>query len=125
MFLGTYKSQVGKSNRIVVPKELREPLIDRAGGGNIVYLRRRENFLEIYPSWEWEKLAKDIEDKSLLSEDHKDLMLEIGKTTYPLKFNSTNGRVTIPSVLLDEVGIKKNILFEGAIRYFTIKAAND
>lgn len=50
-------------------------------------------------------------------------MHEIGRTTYRLKFNSVNGRVTVRSELLEKVRIRKDILIEGAMRYFTIKSA--
>lgn len=60
-FLGTYTTQVDNSNRIVVPKELRLPFAENEGGSTEIFVRVKDDILEIYPSWEWQALVEEIE----------------------------------------------------------------
>ncbi len=124
MFLGTYKGHLDKLRRIVVPKELRKPLVEKQTGDEItVYLTRHDDKILIYPSWEWKQVTKELETKSLLDIHNRDEMLQVGKSTYPQKFYKENGRVKIPDEILEGIGIEKNIIFEGAVRFICIRAA--
>ncbi|MGN1346242.1 MAG: division/cell wall cluster transcriptional repressor MraZ [Eubacteriales bacterium] len=114
MLTGKYHHALDTKARIIIPAKLKEQL-----GSPITVLRGSDKCLTLYSAEEWESYAQKIGELP---------RTEVREITRYLYSNSievrpdAQGRVLLPSEMLQFAGITKNIITVGCGRYAEIWA---
>lgn len=121
-FYGQYRTTLDENSRLALPAKLRsvqgpskKPLLS----GELVLAKGLEGCLSLYPQTEW----KDVQNRlSTLNFTKKDFRFfsrwfySSAATMSPDK----SGRILIPSHLIEEAGLKKDLLVIGVNRWVEI-----
>ncbi len=112
MLTGKYRHSLDQKNRIIIPSKLKDQL-----GDTITILRGSDKCLTLYSAEEWEMYAKKI------SEMPKTKVRELTRYLYSHSLEvqpDSQGRVMLPSEMLEYAGITKNVITIGCGRYAEI-----
>ncbi len=121
-FYGQYQTAMDGKGRLVLPAKLRsvkgvsdEPLLD----GPIVLTRGLEGCLSLYPEAEWDEIQRRLASLSFTQKDFRFFsrrFYSAASAVVPDK----NGRILIPSPLVHEAGLKKELLVIGVNRWIEV-----
>lgn len=109
MFVGTYYHTLEDQNRISVPKAFRNELTP----GSIV-TKGLDGCLFIFTSESWNKLVEKLQSLPLTSKAARDFLRLLTYNAAPLETDKL-GRTHLPETLINLAGIKKDVVFAGAL----------
>ncbi|MFH1244332.1 MAG: division/cell wall cluster transcriptional repressor MraZ [bacterium] len=109
MFIGTYYHTLEDQNRISVPKLFRSELTP----GSII-TKGLDGCLFIFTAESWSKLVGKLETLPLTSKPARDFLRLLTYYATPLDTDKL-GRTHLPDNLIQTAGIKKDVVFAGAL----------
>ena len=119
MFLSTYENKLDKKWRVSVPASFRSYLSNRGYNGVICYPSFNNPSIEGCSQNRIEKLSESIDSLSPFEEKRDIFATSVLSESVNLNFDS-EGRISIPSKLLNHAKIKQKILFVGQGKTFQI-----
>jgi len=115
MFLGEYVSQIGEKNRILLPKRLRDEIVD-----NIVYVTRGyEECLILLDRQRWVTLIQEISKRPILSIDVRDTKRYILGGSVEVELDN-QGRFVLSEELINFAKLGPKIVFLGVGEWIEI-----
>ncbi|MDF1544775.1 MAG: division/cell wall cluster transcriptional repressor MraZ [bacterium] len=122
-FFGQYQTTRDEKGRFALPAKLRsvlsapgkKPLLE----GNLVITKGLEGCLSLYPEPEWEEVQSRLSTLNFTEKDFR----YFSRRFYSAAGSVTpdkNGRILIPSHLVAEAGLKKELLVIGVNRWVEI-----
>lgn len=112
LFLSTFTNRIDKKGRISVPAPFRAALAAQEFQGIVAYASLINPCVEACGMNRIEKLSRQIETLDPFSEERDALAATIFGESMQLAFDS-EGRVTLPPVLLTSARIKEEAVFVG------------
>ena len=109
MFVGTYYHTLEDQNRVSVPKMFRSEL----GSGSVV-TKGLDGCLFIFTPESWTKLVDKLSSLPLTSKPARDFLRLLTYNAAPLTTDKL-GRTHLPENLIKLAGIKKDVVFAGAL----------
>lgn len=109
MFIGTYYHSLDEKNRVSVPASFRTELTS----GSVV-TKGLDGCLFIFTSESWNKLVEKLESLPLTSKPARDFLRLLTYNASPLDTDKL-GRTLLPENLINLAGIKKDVVFAGAL----------
>jgi len=109
MFIGTYYHTLEDQNRLSVPKTFRTELTP----GSII-TKGLDGCLFIFTGESWNKLVEKLQSLPLTSKPARDFLRLLTYNATPLNTDKL-GRTHLPQNLIDLAGIKKDVVFAGAL----------
>lgn len=119
LFLSTTINRIDSKGRVSVPGPFRAALGDQLPGGIVVMRSPLHSALEGFAYATMDDIAQRLDRYPMFSHDQDDLAASILAEAVPLGFDG-EGRVVIPSDLLNFAGIKDQIAFVGLGRKFQL-----
>ena len=119
MFLSTYENKLDKKGRVSVPASFRSYLSNLGYNGVICYPSFSSESLEACSQDRIEKISNAIDSLNPFEEKRDFFATSILSESTSLQFD-TEGRVLLPSNLLNHAKITSNILFVGLGKTFQI-----
>ncbi len=109
MFIGTYYHTLEDQNRLSVPKTFRNEFTP----GSII-TKGLDGCLFIFTGESWNKLVEKLQSLPLTSKPARDFLRLLTYNATPLDTDKL-GRTHLPQNLIDLAGIKKDVVFAGAL----------
>lgn len=109
MFIGTYYHLLDEKNRVSVPVSFRTEL----ASGSVV-TKGLDGCLFIFTSESWNKLVEKLQSLPLTSKPARDFLRLLTYNASPLDTDKL-GRTLLPENLINLAGIKKDVVFAGAL----------
>lgn len=109
MFVGTYYHSLDEKNRVSVPKSFRDGLTP----GSVV-TKGLDGCLFVFTSESWSKLVDKLQSLPLTSKPARDFLRLLTYNAVPLDTDKF-GRTHLSENLLKLAGIKKEVVFAGAL----------
>ena len=113
--LGAHEHTVGPNGRIIIPAKLRVDLGDDFVAVAVL------DCLQLFPMSRWLEIEDRLRGENPFSEYTTDLLEYIGRNS-ALCSQDKQGRTTVPVGLLEEVGIKDNIVSVGAVDRIRVRS---
>ena len=112
-FIGQFPVRLDAKNRAFMPAGFRR-LLQQAGEQTLVVRKDYfENCLVIYPASQWQQEIAGVRARLNRFDGNQQMVYrKLVSEAQELQLDS-NGRVLLPKVLLDKVGIKQDALFVG------------
>jgi MraZ protein len=107
MLLGEHEHSLDDKNRLTLPAKLREQL-----GDHVVITRGMDGCLYVYARGEFDQLAARIRSLDSLSADTRRMQRHFFVNATPAELDK-QGRVVIPSLLIERVGIGREVTVTG------------
>ena len=114
MFTGEYCHSLDVKNRLIVPSKIREVM-----GDKIIITRGLDGCLFGYHQDEWNKLTEKLNSLPFTKKDARNFTRFFTSSAIALEFDK-QGRVVIPSYLLDYANIKKDAIIVGVLNRIEI-----
>ncbi len=109
MFIGTYYHSLDEKNRVSVPKSFRTGLTP----GSVI-TKGLDGCLFIFTAEAWNKLIEKLQTLPLTSKPARDFLRLLTYYATPLDTDKL-GRTHLPENLIQTTGIKKDVVFAGAL----------
>ena len=106
-FMGTYQNNVDPKGRVSIPVKYREAL-----GERFFVTKGFDNCIDIYTLEEWEKFAQKLHKLSVTKRDMRDFVRFIFGNATEVELDK-QGRILLPAMLRDTVGIEKEVIVMG------------
>ena len=119
MFLSTHEYRLDKKGRVSVPASFRSYLNSMGYSGVICYPSFNNSSIEACPQSRIEKLSDSIDSLNPFEEKRDIFATSVLADSVNLQFDS-EGRISIPSKLLEHAKIKQIMLFIGQGKTFQI-----
>ena len=119
MFLSSYENKLDKKGRVSVPASFRSYLTSMGYNGFIAYPSFSSESLEACSQDRIEKISNAIDSLNPFEEKRDFFATSILSESTSLQFD-TEGRILLPSNLLNHAKITSNILFVGLGKTFQI-----
>jgi MraZ protein len=121
-FYGQYQTTLDDKGRFALPAKLRsvkglsdEPLLD----GNIILTKGLDGCLSLYPEPEWAEIQNRLASLSFTQKDFRFFSRGFYAAATVVSPDK-NGRILLPSHLVAEAGLKKELLVVGVNRWVEI-----
>lgn len=112
-FIGEFPCKLDSKGRIILPSAFKRQLDTKANDRFVVKKDLFDKCLVLYPLDEWERQVAEIRSRiSKFKREHSQFLNQFYKGAAELILDSSS-RLLIPKRLLDEVGIKKEIILAG------------
>lgn len=108
-FIGTYYHTLEEKGRVSVPKQFRQNL----SPGSVI-TKGLDGCLFIFTAESWSKLTDKLETLPLTSKPARDFLRLLTYHATPLETDKL-GRTHLPDHLINLAGIKKDVVFAGAL----------
>ncbi len=116
MITGEYRVALDDKNRLLIPTRIRTDI----AGDNLVLTKGIDNCLWLFHPSEWQKISNSIlTSTSMFQTQGRMIQRRILAPAVELEVDKT-GRITIPPLLREHAGLKKDCLVLGMIRYLEI-----
>jgi len=109
MFIGNYYHTLDEKNRVSVPVSFRTELTS----GSVI-TKGLDGCLFIFTSESWNKLVEKLETLPLTSKPARDFLRLLTYNATPVDTDKL-GRTRLPESLIALAGIKKDVVFAGAL----------
>jgi MraZ protein len=109
MFVGTYYHTLEDQGRVSVPKSFRTEL----SPGSVI-TKGLDGCLFIFTAESWTKLTEKLQNLPLTSKPARDFLRLLTYNAIPLDTDKL-GRTRLPETLTKLAGIKKDVVFAGAL----------
>jgi len=120
LLVGRHVNKIDKKGRVSVPKPFRDTFAREGFSGLYVYPSIRFNAIEACGETYFRELTKRLDDSlEMFSPEQDDLLIAILDNAHALPFDP-EGRIVIPSELLEMSGITTEARFVGRADYFQI-----
>ena len=119
MFLSTHENKLDKKGRVSVPASFRSYLSSMGYSGVICYPSFNNSSIEACPQNRIEKLSESIDSLNPFEEKRDIFATSVLADSVNLQFDG-EGRISIPSKLLEHAKIKQTMLFVGQGKTFQI-----
>jgi len=119
MFLSTYENRLDKKGRVSVPASFRSYLSSMGYNSVICYPSFNNTSIDACPQSRIEKLSDSIDSLNPFEENRDVFATSVLADSVNLHFDS-EGRISIPSKLLNHAKIKHIMLFVGQGKTFQI-----
>ena len=119
MFISTHENRLDKKRRVSVPASFRSYLGSMGYSGVICYPSFNNSSIEACPQNRIEKLSDSIDSLNPFEEKRDIFATSVLADSANLQFDS-EGRISIPSKLLEHAKIKQTMLFVGQGKTFQI-----
>ncbi len=106
MFLGEYRHSIDAKGRLIIPSKLRDLL-----GTDFIITRGLDGCLFIYPNDEWENIIKKYKD--IPDTKNKRQFMRIFLSGATVCEYDKQGRINIPSPLIEFAGLSKDCIIIG------------
>ncbi|MDO8491320.1 MAG: division/cell wall cluster transcriptional repressor MraZ [Dehalococcoidia bacterium] len=116
MFHGEYPYSIDLKGRVPVPPRFREELKE-----GVVLSQGIDKCITVYPVSEWEKIAAKLAALSITQLNSRRLKRRTSSRTYSLSLDG-QGRVMVPPLLREYIGIKNEVTIVGNINCLEIWA---
>jgi MraZ protein len=113
LFQGHVNTVVDDKGRIIIPAKFRKHVLPEANGIINVTLGR-DNCIWLFPSNEWNRVLKTISSTNPYTDEEVENRRRMLFHTDDISIDSQH-RILLPGELLEEVGIKKDVLLLGQI----------
>ncbi len=107
MFLGEYKYSIDDKKRLAIPAKFRQTL-----GKKAIITRGLDNCLFLYPSREWEKLAKKLSQLPLSQADARGFARIMLAGAMEVNLDRL-GRILVPDYLKKYASLQKKVVIAG------------
>ena len=114
MFTGEYRHSLDVKNRLIIPSKVREQM-----GENIVITRGLDGCLFGYQLNVWQKMLEKLNSLPFTKKDARNFTRFMTSGAITLEFDK-QGRIIIPSYLLDYANIRKNVSIVGVLNRIEI-----
>jgi len=121
-FYGKYQTTLDDKGRFALPAKLRavtdakkKPILD----GDLILTKGLEGCLSLYPSREWERIQERLSSLNFTQKDFRFFSRRFYSAA-GIVSPDKNGRILIPSHLIDEAVLKKELLVIGVNRWIEI-----
>lgn len=108
MFMGEYSCKSDSKGRITMPSKFREQLTKA-----FVITRGLDGCIDLYPMETWDKKMQELEKIKVTNENQRKYSRFVLSAATELEFDG-QGRINIPSSLLNHSGIKKEVVVTGS-----------
>lgn len=109
-FLGSYVHQVDEKGRLSLPASFRRGVED----GGLVVMPVDDNSLALYPAPTWQEMAERLIEFRRRHPEHRAYILSITASATEVAPDK-QGRILIPTRLLQGIGITESAMLIGAI----------
>lgn len=117
MFLSTFSNNLDDKNRFVLPKEYRSMLTD---GVFIAFRSYNNNAIDCFSSERMKKLIEKVDNEmDILSNNRENFETAVFADAMILRFDKV-GRVVLPEILKNYIGIDKKFVIAGKGSTFQI-----
>ena len=119
IFHGTYYCKMDAKGRVMLPVELRKQLSDQQVDKLVLKRAIYHNNLEMYPESVWEKLMTKL---NKLNRFNKKNVIFLTRFLAGVRFATIDatGRMQIPKGLVNDAGLKKDIVITSSIEILEI-----
>ena len=114
MFTGEYRHSLDVKKRLIIPSRIREEM-----GEKIVITRGLDGCLFGYQLSVWQKILEKLNSLPFTKKDARNFTRFMTSGAITLEFDK-QGRIIIPSYLLDYADIKKNVIIVGVLNRIEI-----
>ena len=114
MLLGEHEHSLDDKNRLTLPAKLREQL-----GDHVVITRGMDGCLYVYARAEFETLAARMKTFDSLSADTRQMQRHFFVNANDAQLDK-QGRVVIPAILLERLGIGRDVTVNGVFDHLEI-----
>jgi len=121
-FYGQYRTTMDDKGRFPLPAKLRnvlgprkKPLLD----GNLILTKGLEGCLSIYPEQEWQQIQHRLSSLPFAQKDFRYFSRWFYSSAGSVSPDK-NGRILVPSHLIQEAGLRKDLLVIGVNRWVEI-----
>jgi MraZ protein len=121
-FYGQYQTTLDDKGRLALPSKLRSVKCDNNNlllDGEVFLTKGLEGCLSLYPEPEWEEIQKRFAGLNFTQRDFRAFSRRFYSFAAPVVPDKT-GRILIPTHLLSEAGLKKDLLIIGVNRWIEI-----
>ncbi len=116
MITGEHRVALDEKGRLMVPTRIRTEIV----GDTYVLTKGIDQCLWLFHPTEWQKISKSIlESTSMFQSQGRMIQRRILAPAVELEVDKT-GRITVPSLLREHAGLKKDCLVLGMIKYLEI-----
>ncbi|MCV6599556.1 MAG: division/cell wall cluster transcriptional repressor MraZ [Alphaproteobacteria bacterium] len=119
LFLSTYINKIDKKGRVSVPASFRSALKDENFNGIILFKSHKKEALEGWSYSRIEQISESLDNYDVFSEEQDYLTTAIFSESQQLSFDK-DGRITLPSTMIEYLGITDKIAFVGLGKTFQI-----
>ncbi len=112
VYFGEFRGKTDKQGRIVIPAKLRS-LISAGSNGHVYLIKGLENCLFIFSEKEWKNQSTKLKDLPFTKGDPRTFTRLFFSGAFQSNVDK-QGRILIPSNLLEHAGITENIVIIGA-----------
>jgi MraZ protein len=114
MLLGQHDHSLDEKNRLTLPARLREQL-----GDQVVVTVGLDGCLEAYAQEDWDRMAARIRELDSLSRESRVMRRHFFAQAVTAELDK-QGRMVLPSSLLDAAGIEREVTIAGVHDYLEI-----
>ena len=115
MFMGEFSCKVDNKGRLMLPVKFR----DQLGEAEFVITRGLDNCIDLFPIEEWDKISRKLEELKTTKSSHRAYKRFILSGATNLTLDS-QGRLNLPSHLLEHAKITKNAAVMGSDNHIEI-----
>ena len=119
LFLSTYTNKIDKKGRVSVPAPFRSALVEQLHHGIVLFSSNQHSCIEGFDWAKMDEISTRMDHYDLFSDDQDDLATAIFGQSVQLFFDS-EGRVSLPTDLMEEAGLNDKATFVGLGRKFQI-----
>lgn len=114
MLTGEYSHSLDSKGRIIIPSKMRNEI-----GDNIIITRGLDGCLFGYSNENWQNIIKELNTLSFTKKDARNFIRFFTSGAITLEFDK-QGRINIPSYLLDYASLKEDVIIIGVINRIEI-----
>lgn len=114
MFTGEYRHSLDVKKRLIIPSKIREEM-----GDSIVITRGLDGCLFGYQLSVWQKMLEKLNSLPFTKKDARNFTRFMTSGAITLEFDK-QGRIVLPSYLLDYANILKNVVVVGVVNRIEI-----
>jgi len=112
VYFGEFRGKIDKQGRTVIPAKLRSALSGK-GNGEVYITKGLEDCLFIFPEKTWKNQSSKLKELPFTKGDPRTFTRLFFSGAFQSRMDK-QGRILIPSNLLEYAGIKENIVIIGA-----------
>ena len=114
MFFGLYEHSIDEKNRLMIPRKMRDE-----AGVKLFIMKGFDGALAIYKASNFEKLMAEIEDMPFTQRNNRDYIRAMLASACEIDVDR-QGRIQIPTQLMNKYGITKDVVVVGAGDHFEV-----
>jgi len=120
-FRGSFEHTVDEKGRVSIPAKFREVLTRLQDDQLVVtkFILNSCRCLDVYPQAEWERFEEELKKKPRFDADFIKMENFYLSNAYECSVDK-QGRILLPPMLREYAGLKKDVMFAGALEKFRI-----